>query len=168
MLKTNVCSRELILSNSNPKAMFCHPLSFHTYRTLIYLQVLLFKPSGFSSLLHRTIGLMWVISSAGVGGRNFDRFALFHICQQLRNYILWLLWQAFLAPGLKGFRDAATSKCCFHNTKPKCSSLSPWFFVLLRCKKEKFSNLLFQSTVSVQKPSQKGSLVLKRNQQTCL
>lgn len=133
-----VCIRELILRDSKPKAIL-PSFSFYIYRTYcpIYLQVLLLKVSGFCSILHGRIGLMWFISSAGVGGRNFDRFALFHFCQQLKKYILWLLWQAFIAPGLKRFRGAVTSKYCFHNSKIKYSSFSFFFFVVvLRCKEE--------------------------------
>lgn len=127
------------------------------------MQVLFLKVSGFSSIPYGRISLMCFISSAGVD----DRFALFHFCQQLERYILWLR-QAFIAPGLKGFRWAVTSKCCFHNSKTKYSSFSLFCCCFVVQRGTKFSEHLFQLTVSVKKPSQRDSLALKRDQQTCL
>lgn len=163
-----VCIRELILRDSKPKAIL-PSFSFYIYRTYcpIYLQALLLKVSGFCSILHGRIGLMWFISSAGVGGRNFDRFALFHFCRQLKKYILWLLWQAFIAPGLKRFRGAVTSKCCFHNSKTKYSSFSFFFCCYFAVQRgTKFSKLI--SVNSFSEETWRDSLALKRNQQKCL
>ena len=112
----------------------CFVIFFHFLFTefccLIYLQVLLLKVSVFSSILHGRMGLKWFSSSAGVGARTFDNFALFHFCQQLKKYILRVLWQAFIAPGLKSFRGVFASKCCFHNSKTK---YSPFSLFLLFC-----------------------------------